>query len=388
MKKESEAVMEKETKQVEAPVRKTIPIQYPYMNEQSIQNVVEVMRSRWIGQAEKVEEFEAMIKQQLKIPFPVTVNSGTAAVHLALDIAGVGPGDEVITTSLTCAATNHAILMQYAKPVFADVQYDTGNIDPKDIEHRITPKTKAILVVHWAGYTCDMDEIHEIAKRHNLPVIEDAAHALGANYKKKLIGTISQYSCFSFQAIKHVTTGDGGMITLDNKEKYDEARRKRWFGIDRDNRKPSILGEPEWNVNEIGYKYHLNDYCAALGLENLKELNQILKRREEIVKRYNEELSRIKGIRLFERKSDRKSANWLFSMHVERRIDFITTMLKKGIEVSVVHNRIDTNDAFGPLRKDLKNLAKFTETHVSLPLHNYLTDDDISYILKSIRSGW
>ena len=360
----------------------------PYVSPNSMAHVEKVLKSRYLGEGPIVKEFESKFSELTGAKYPVAVNSGTSALHLSVVMAGVKPGDEVITTAQTMMATSHSILAQFARPVFADIQYETGNIDPKDIEKRITKKTKAILPVHWTGYPCDMDEINEIAKKHNLPVIEDAAHALGASYKKKLIGTISPYTCFSFQAIKHVTTGDGGMITLDNKEKFDEARRKRWFGIDRDNRKPSILGEPEWNVNEVGYKYHLNDYCAALGLENLKELNQILKRREEIVKRYNEELSRIKGIRLFERKSDRKSANWLFSMHVERRIDFITTMLKKGIEVSVVHNRIDTNDAFGPLRKDLKNLAKFTETHVSLPLHNYLKDDDVSYILKSIRGGW
>ncbi|MBS3125467.1 DegT/DnrJ/EryC1/StrS family aminotransferase [Candidatus Woesearchaeota archaeon] len=252
MKKESEAVMEKETKQVEAPVRKTIPIQYPYMNEQSIQNV--------------------MIKQQLKIPFPVTVNSGTAAVHLALDIAGVGPGDEVITTSLTCAATNHAILMQYAKPVFADVQYDTGNIDPEDIEHRITPKTKAVLVVHWAGYPCDMDEINAIAKKHNLPVIEDAAHAMGASYKGKPMGTISDFTCFSLQAIKHITTGDGGILCTNNIQDYQKGIRRRWFGIDRNHRIPSVLGHADYDIVERGFKYHMNDIAAAIGLAQLPDL--------------------------------------------------------------------------------------------------------------------
>ncbi len=360
----------------------------PYVSKKAGAAVNKVLKSRYLGEGPIVKEFEKKFFELIGARYPVAVNSGTSALHLAIVMAGVKPGDEVITTAQTMMATSHTILAQFAKPVFADIQYETGNINPGDIEKRITKKTKAILPVHWTGYPCDMDEINEIAKKHNLPVIEDAAHAIGAYYKGKSIGTISPYTCFSFQAIKHVTSADGGMLCLDSKESYDEAKRKRWFGIDRDNRKSSILGEPEWNVNEVGYKYHMNDFSATLGLENLKELNSILKRRAEIVKRYNEGLSKIKGIRLFERKSDRKSANWLFSMHVERRLDFIKMMLKNGIEVSVVHNRIDKNDAFGPLRKDLRQLARFAETHVSLPLHNYLTDDDVNYILKCIRSGW
>ena len=360
----------------------------PYVSKKAGSAVNKVLKSRYLGEGPVVREFEKKFSGLIGAKYPVAVNSGTSALHLAVVIAGVKPGDEVITTAQTMMATSHTILAQFAKPVFADIQYETGNIDTNDIEHRITKKTKAILPVHWTGYPCDMDQIHEIAKKHDLPVIEDAAHALGAYYKGKAVGTISPYTCFSFQAIKHVTTADGGMLCIDSKEKYDEARRRRWFGIDRDNRKPSILGEPEWNVNEVGYKYHMNDFSASLGLENLKELKSILKRRAEIVKRYNEELSKIKSIKLFERKSDRASSNWLFSMHVERRNNFIKMMLKKGIEVSVVHNRIDKNDAFGPLRKDLKQLARFTETHVSLPLHNYLSDDDVDYILKCIRSGW
>jgi|SRR3989344_388303 len=388
MKKESEAVMEKETKQVEAPVRKTIPIQYPYMNEQSIQNVVEVMRSRWIGQAEKVEEFEAMIKQQLKIPFPVTVNSGTAAVHLALDIAGVGPGDEVITTSLTCAATNHAILMQYAKPVFADVQYDTGNIDPEDIEHRITPKTKAVLVVHWAGYPCDMDEINAIAKKHNLPVIEDAAHAMGASYKGKPMGTISDFTCFSLQAIKHITTGDGGILCTNNIQDYQKGIRRRWFGIDRNHRIPSVLGHADYDIVERGFKYHMNDIAAAIGLAQLPDLPKIVARRKAIARRYREELADVQGIKMMEYKNDRDCSYWLFTMHVHRREEFCRAMLERGVEVSVSHYRNDIYTIFGPRRKDLPNVDKIDNDMMCIPIHAKLSDEDVTYVIDAIKKGW
>jgi len=360
----------------------------PYISKGAISRINETLSTKYIGEGPVVKAFEKKFSNLLRTPYPVAVNSCTSAIHLALVMAGVSPGDEVITTAQTMMATCHPILQQFAKPVFADIQYLTGNIDPDDIEHRITERTKAILVVHWGGYPSDLKEIHKIADKHNIPVIEDAAHALGATYKGKFIGTISPYTCFSFQAIKHITCGDGGMLCLNNKEKYNESRRRRWYGIDRINRKPSILGEPEWNVTEVGFKYHMNDLAASIGIENLNNLKLILKKRNEIVKRYTKELSNIKGIKFFERKSDRTNANWLFSMHVARRNDFIKMMLKKGIEVSVVHNRIDKNDIFGPLRKDLIELENFNRTSISIPLHNNLIDEDITYIIESIKGGW
>ena len=358
-----------------------------YVTEKAIERAANTLRSGYIGEGKEVAILESRFKEIIGADYPVAVNSGTSALHLALVVAGIKPGDEVITTAQTMAATSHAIMMQFAKPVFADIQYETGNINPDDIEHRITEKTKAILPVHWAGYPCDMDEIHKIAEKHNLAVIEDAAHAIGAEYKGKKIGTVSPCACFSFQAIKHITTGDGGMVCFGNKEKYDEGRRRRWFGIDRINRKESILGEPEWNVSEVGYKYHMNDIAASLGIENLSMLNEIIERRRQIAKWYREEFEGLNGIRLMKEKNDRKSAFWLFTIHVERKIDFIKMMRKKGIEVSVVHNRIDTNNIFGPLRKDLPELEKYTETHICIPIHNSLKDDEVKHIINSVREG-
>ncbi|MCR4336256.1 MAG: aminotransferase class I/II-fold pyridoxal phosphate-dependent enzyme, partial [Candidatus Omnitrophica bacterium] len=233
------------------------PIQMFRVNicDRAIERAVSVLKSGYVGQGPVVDELEKYFKDVSGAPYNVTVNSGTSALHLAVILAGVNRGDEVITTAQTMMATSHAILMQGAKPVFADVQLSSGNIDPMDIEHRITKKTKAILVVHWAGCPCDMDEIHSLARRHNLMVIEDAAHAIGATYKGRPIGSISPMTCFSFQAIKHVTGGDGGMLSLLNEENKIFASRLRWFGIDRDQRKPTLLGEHEWDVTQLGYKY-------------------------------------------------------------------------------------------------------------------------------------
>ncbi|MCJ7581148.1 MAG: DegT/DnrJ/EryC1/StrS family aminotransferase [Candidatus Aminicenantes bacterium] len=368
--------------------QKKIRMFVPYVSERAIERVCSTLRSGYIGEGPVVAEFEEAFKNQLNAPYALGVTSGTTALHLALAVAGVGPNDEVITSAQTMMATSHAILAHYAKPVFADIQYLTGNMNPLDIEHRITERTKAILSVHWAGYPCDLDEIHAVASKYNLPVIEDAAHALGATYKGNSIGNISPFTCFSFQAIKHITTGDGGMMCFTQEEDFHKARRRRWYGIDRINRAPSILGEPDWDVFEVGYKYHMNDIAASLGVEHLKDLETWLKRRESIVRTYRKELKHQSGLALFDSEENRTSANWLFTLHVENREDFVKMMKSKGIEVSVVHLRIDTNTIFSPQQDDLKTLDKFNLSHISLPLHNYLSDADVEYIITCIREGW
>lgn len=357
------------------------------ISEDCVERVTKVLRSGYIGEGPMVKEFEDSMAK-LGMSYPLGLNSATSALHLAVVLCGVKPGDEVITTAQTFMATSHVILAQGAKPVYADVKYEDGNIDPADIEHRITKKTKAIMIVHWAGYPCDLDEIHAIAARHNLPVIEDGAHALGAEYKGKPIGSLSRFTCFSFQAIKHLTTGDGGMLCCTLEDDYHAARRQRWFGIDRLNRKPSALGEPEWNVTELGFKYHMNDIAAAIGLGNLPSLPMILARRTEIAGIYRKDLGQVSGLKLFESKSDRKHANWLFCLHVEKRLAFIEMMAKKGIVASVVHLRIDQNDVFGGMRHDLPNLARLTEDLVCIPVHDQLTDAEVRHIVQSVKGGW
>lgn len=360
----------------------------PYVSERAINRVVKTLRSGYIGEGPVVAEFERKFRDSLHIPYALAVTSGTTALHLALAVAGIGPGDEVITTAQTMMATGHAILAHCARPVFADIRFLTGNIDPGDIEHRICEKTKALLPVHWGGYPCDLDEIQSIADKYDLAVIEDAAHALGAFYKGKSVGSISRFTCFSFQAIKHITTGDGGMIAFADENDFHQARRRRWYGIDRSRRKPSPLGEPLWDVTETGYKYHMNDIAASLGTEHIDELGVILERRRQIASRYRAELGSVPGIKLLENREDRESACWLFTVHVEKRDGFAAAMRSRGVEVSVVHLRIDTNSVFGPKREGLTELEKFTESHISLPLHNRLGDEDVDWVINSVREGW
>jgi perosamine synthetase len=360
----------------------------PYVNEEAVELVGQVLRSGWVGEGPKVKEFEERIGARVGAHYPVVVNSGTSALHLAVLLAGVKPGDEVITTAQTMLATTTAILMAGAQPVYADVEYATGNLAADDIERHITDKTEAILAVDWAGYPCDWSAILAIAQRHQLTAIEDGAHALGALYQGRPVGAIAPITCFSFQAIKHLTTGDGGLVCVDTSEAYERAVQLRWFGIDRCKRRPSILGEAEWDVTEVGYKYHMNDVAAAIGLGNLEDLDWILQRRRQIVEQYRTALAHVAGVQLFERLADRQSADWLFSIHVERREDFCRMMADKEIMASVVHLRIDRNSVCGGERDDLPELARFTVTHVSLPLHPQLTDEDVQRVIDAVRGGW
>jgi len=361
---------------------------YPYVNEAARRNVDEVLRSRWIGEGEWVARFEDALKERFGFSHCLALNSGTAGLRLALAMCGVGPGDEVLTVAQTCTATNTPILEQFAQPVFCDIQYRTGNIDPADIEHRITDKTQAIIVVHWAGYPCDMSEILQIADGYMLPVIEDAAHALGATYQGKPIGTISDFTMFSLQAIKQLTTGDGGLLTVLNSCDYDEARRRRWFGIDRVHRKVGENGYSHWNQSELGYKYHMNNINAAIGLGNMEDYDANQAVRDSYAEAYRRELNGVSGVELFENRDDRRSANWLFTMHVQERKHFVKMMRGKGVETSVVHIRNDVHRIFGPLRMDLPVTAEYALTNISIPLHNKMSWEDVQYVIDCIKGGW
>lgn len=316
---------------------------------------------------------------------PVTVNSGTVTMHLALLAAGIGPGDEVIIPAQTFIATGMAVLYVGAIPIFADINLYDGNISIDSIKQKITKKTKAIIPVHWAGYPCDLDQINSIAKKHNIVVIEDAAHAFGSLYNKKLIGTISRFTSFSFQAIKHLTTGDGGALCCNNIDDANLVKRLRWFDIDRENTKTGFLGERIYDAVNIGYKYHMNDIAASMGIENLKYIDKRLNRVREIALKYEAELKNISYIKLMEYDMNHLSSYWLFPLLVDNRNEFIIHMRKKGIPVSVVHQGIDNNSIFGGMRNDLPNQRLFDSYQIHIPIHDALTDKQVELIIKTIK---
>jgi len=365
-----------------------IPIFNTFVDPSASNVVKEVLESTFLSEGQKVLEFETQLTNQFGILNPVALNSGTSALHLALVVAGVVEGDEVIIPAQTFVATGLVVLQQGAIPVFADIDYNTGNISVQSIREKLTSKTKAIIPVHWGGYPCDLEEIIRIAKENNLTVIEDAAHALGASYRSAPIGSISDFTCFSFQAIKHLTTGDGGALACLNTDHKKQAYVKRWFGIDRANASPSILGERLYNIPELGYKYHMNDYSAALGLANMNNFFHRLNRRIEYAGMYVDALSKVDGVTLFKNEPDRQSAYWLFGMHVEDRVRFIEALRAKGITASVIHQRIDRNSIFGGIRKDLPNQEEFDRTQVHIPIHDGLNNEKICYIIDVIKGGW
>ncbi len=367
---------------------KQISIYNTFIHPTATQKVNEVLQSTFLSEGKIVQEFENKLSSYLGIQNPLAVNSGTTALHLALDLAGINEGDEVILPAQTFVATGLVILQQKAIPVFADINYEDGNISCASIKQKITPKTKAIICVHWGGYPCDMDEILSIAKENNLVVIEDAAHALGAHYKTKKIGSISDYTCFSFQAIKHVTTGDGGAIAFNNKDKFKEAYSKRWFGINRETAAQTELGERNYNIETLGYKYHLNDFAASLGLANLIGFKERLNHRKQIVAVYNKGLEKINGINLFTYQDDRESANWLYGFHVENRLDFIRKLKSQNITASVIHQRIDRNSVFGGITGDLVNQEKFDLSQIHIPIHDNVSLEDANYVIETIKTGW
>jgi len=347
------------------------------------------LREQWLSEGPRVQQFEHALAKRLGVAHPVAVNSGTAALHLALVAAGVGPGDEVVVPAQTFVATGLVALMQKATPVFADIDLHTGNLSPGALADKVGERTRAVIPVHWGGYPCDLDEIAAVCDAHGgVTVIEDAAHALGAGYHGQPIGAVSPFTAFSFQAIKHITTGDGGALCC--RDEGDERRVKalRWFGIDRQSSVASPLGERVYDIAECGYKYHMNDLAAAVGLGNLGDFDERLRRRRAHGERYRRELAGVAGITLLDCREDRKHAYWLFTLLAEGRDELIRCLADAGIPASVVHQRIDRNSVFGGLRDDLPQQERFDRLQVSIPVHDGLSDDDVEAVVGRIRMGW
>jgi perosamine synthetase len=246
----------------------------------------------------------------------------------------------------------------------------------------------AIVAVHWAGYPCDMDGLLELGQKHNIKIIEDAAHALNATYKGSPIGSISDFTCFSFQAIKHLTTGDGGAICCKNPKDATVAKNLRWFDIDRNNSQADILGERVYDATHTGYKYHMNDFAACMGIGNLRRVRDNITKVREIAARYNDELKDVAGVTLMDYKPDRQSSYWLYPMIVENRVRFIQKLKEAGIPTSVVHVGIDKNSIFGIKRESLVNQRFFDQNQIHIPINFKLTSEEVSHIIATIKGGW
>ncbi|WP_051555097.1 DegT/DnrJ/EryC1/StrS family aminotransferase [Legionella fairfieldensis] len=366
---------------------KNIPLFKVFMSPDVSATLNEVLLSGYVGEGDTVVDFESQLSRYIGNNHLVTVNSGTSALHLAYHMAldGQTPKNntqfEIISTPMTCTATNTPIIANGAKIVWADVDPLTGNIDPQSIKEKITEFTKAIVIVHWGGNPCKIDEIKQIANTHNIKVVEDAAHAMGAIYKEKLIGNHSDYTAFSFQAIKHLTTVDGGLLAVKNEEDTKRAKLLRWYGIDRTVREGIDL-RCELDVKEAGYKFHMNNVSAAIGLENLKFLDQIVAKHRSNAEFYNQAFNNIANIRIAKTEKEAVSAYWLYTMHVNNRDEFMKKMALDGITVSKVHARNDTHTMFRAFSASLPQVDEFNRTHVCIPVGWWVTQEEREYIAE------
>lgn len=325
--------------------------------------------SGYIGQGPRVEEFEQALANYLGNPYVITVNSGTSALHLALRLANVGPGDEVISTPMTCTATNWPIMATGANIVWADIDPTTANIDPDDIAKKITQKTKAIMVVDWGGFPVDIDKIKKMT--HNIPIIEDAAHAFGAIYKGKKVGNQADFTCFSFQAIKHITTVDGGLLTVKNNDDYEKGRLLRWYGIDRGaTTKDSRI---EIDIHDWGYKFHMNDVAATIGIEQLKFIDYILTRHRQNAAYYDKRFKGLKSVKPISTQANSLSSYWLYTLRVKNRDEFRDYMTSKSVMVSQVHRRNDTHPVVKSFRTKLPKLDQLEKEMICIPVGWWLT---------------
>lgn len=367
--------------------KENIVLFHPHVPSNAKKYINETLDSRWIGQGPKVKKFEELFSKKFcDGNESVAVGSGTDAMHLAYKLLDIKEGDEVIVPVFTCTATNIPLLYERAKIVFADVQQDTLNISVEHVKQLINEKTKAVVCVHYGGLPCDMDELKNITKQYNIPIVEDAAHALGASYKGQPVGALSDFTMFSFQAIKHITTGDGGMLSIKDSDLRSKAERIRWFGIDRTAKQQ---GHWDNDITELGYKYQMTDIAAAMGLAALEEFDATIKLRKELLEQYRNELKDINGIKCVGTEYvDREHAAWLCTVLVENRMDLQRKLYENHVESNQVHYRNDRYTIFGGRRNDLPNMDLLEDHYLVLPLHTHMNTEDVSQVCDIIKSGW
>ncbi|MBO0995706.1 UDP-4-amino-4,6-dideoxy-N-acetyl-beta-L-altrosamine transaminase [Bacillus sp. SD088] len=378
------------------PVRQSLlPYGKQSIDGDDIQAVINVLKSDYVTTGPEIERFEKRIAEYVGAKYAVAFSNGTAALHAACYAAGVQLGDEVITTPLTFAASANCILYQGGKPVFADVDERTYNIDPKEIKKKITKKTKAIIPVDFTGQPAALDEIIAIARENNLVVIEDAAHALGSTYKGKRIGSISDMTMFSFHPVKHITTGEGGMITTNHKEYYEKLCQFRSHGITRDRGKMQVDHGPwYYEMQDLGFNYRITDIQAALGNSQLNKLDRFISRRREIAAIYQDAWKGHKELILPFQQIDGQSSWHLFVLRINSdavRVDrktIFTELIEQNIGVNVHYIPIYLFPYYQDLgfQQGLCPVAeKVYEEFITVPLYPAMTNEDVQYVIAAVN---
>lgn len=366
---------------------KKIPLFKVFMPRSVEKPLLRTIRSGYVGEGARVKEFESLFEKWLGIKKGVLMtNSGTSALHLALHLCIDNPGDEIITTPMTCIATNAPIVnTKMGKIVWADVDKKTGLIDPQDVERKITKKTKAIIMVHWGGNLCQIDEINKIAKKYNLKTIEDSAHAFGSCYKgRKLGNNTSDFVVYSFQAIKHINTFDGGALICKSIENYQRCKLLRWYGIDRDEKTNDLRCDHA--LFEAGYKFHMNDVCATVGIEMMKYANKIIEKHRENAYFFDENIKNLK-VEIVQENKNVKSSYWLYTLHIKNggRDKFIEYLNENNIISSKVNPRNDFYPAFKSFRSSLDGANEFYSSECAIPVGWWLKKSDLKKIVKVIN---
>lgn len=374
---------------------KYLPYGRQFIHFDDIKEVVRVLKSDWITQGPKVQEFENSLAKYCGAKYAVVVSSATAALHLACFVTRLKKGDEAITSPITFLATSNSILYTGAKPIFADIDYDSINIDPQEIERKITQKTKAILPVHFAGLPCDMEKIYGIAKRNKLTIIEDAAHALGAKYrignKWFKVGSCqhSDMAIFSFHPVKHITTGEGGAITTNNKKFYEKLRVLRNHGVYRDR---IITKNRPWyyEMRELGFNYRITDFQCALGINQLKRIKNFIERRRNIAKKYDATFRHFGDIQITKENKNQFNCYHLYPIKVKNettRLNLFRYLRKEGILCQVhyipvywqpYYQRLGYKRGICPIAED------FYHRVISIPIYFSMTEEDINLVIQKI----
>ncbi|MCG8430178.1 MAG: DegT/DnrJ/EryC1/StrS family aminotransferase [Candidatus Omnitrophica bacterium] len=369
----------------------------PLIEQEEIDEVVDCLKSGWIGTGPKVARFEQMFREYKDSRFALAVNSCTAALHLSMLAIGVGPGDEVIVPAMTFAATANAVIHTGATPVLVDCKKDTMNIDPDDIRRKITPKSKAVIPVHFAGRPCDMDAIMDIAKKHRLKVIEDCAHAIEAEYHGRKTGTIGDLGCFSFYVTKYIVTGEGGMVITGNEEYADKIKVLALHGMSKDAWKRfSDDGYKHYQVVYPGFKYNMMDIQAAIGIHQMQRIDAYWQRRRDIWSRYNEAFIDLPLVTPAPAAENTRNAYHLYPVLLDShkmnisRDSFLEALIKRNIGVGVhyiaLHMHPYYRETYGYKPNDFPNATQISGSTVSLPLSAKMNSSDLRDVIAAVTN--
>jgi perosamine synthetase len=356
-----------------------------YVADETADEIKKTLSSTWLNTGKKEKEFREKVKEKFNAKYVVACNNGTSALKIALSTLNIGKGDEVVSTPYTFIATNTSIKEVGATPIFADIDYSTLNISPESVKTKITNKTKAIMVVHYAGLPVELDEIRKIGKEFNLPIIEDSAHAMGSKYKGDFIGSNGDLITFSFQVVKIVTCGDGGVITTPNEKYYKDLKEYTWFGVDREEKTLNKLDALPQDIIKLGYKANMNDITATMACVAMNHLDEQLEKRQLIGNFYRENLRNLKKLKLIEY-ADYVHPNYqIFPIHIKNRDEFSKFMFSNGIQVNVNNRRNDKYTVFGGIQTDLPNTTRADADTILLPCHKDLSIDNLEKIVYKIK---